>query len=120
MLGRHGLETYVTPSESWDCSQMKKGEIIEERKFGNEIEDSREADLSLTEQSVVPISYSQALINAVVTVVYCIYNTRILTQRAFADAAHLCVCMCLLVLYGYVCKHVHLRKRCKSYTLKSI
>lgn len=58
MLGRHGLETYVTPSESWDCSQRKKGEIIEARKRCNEIEDSREAELSLTEQSVVPISYS--------------------------------------------------------------
>lgn len=60
MLGRHGLETYVPPSESWDCSQRKKGKIIEARKLGNEIEDSRGADLSLTEQSVVPISYSQA------------------------------------------------------------
>lgn len=58
MLGRHGLETYVTPSESWDCSQRKKGAIIEERKLGNEIEDSREAELSLREQSAVPISYS--------------------------------------------------------------
>lgn len=58
MLGRNGLETYVTLSESWDCSQRKKGEIIEARKLCNEIEGSREADLSLTEQSVVPISYS--------------------------------------------------------------
>ncbi|GLD48427.1 collagen alpha-1(VII) chain-like protein, partial [Lates japonicus] len=33
MLGRHGLETYVTPSESWDCSQRKRGAIIEERKL---------------------------------------------------------------------------------------
>ncbi|CAK6961368.1 LOW QUALITY PROTEIN: collagen alpha-1(VII) chain [Scomber scombrus] len=33
MLGRHGLETYVPPSESWDCSQRKKGKIIEERKL---------------------------------------------------------------------------------------
>lgn len=57
MLGRYGLKTYVTPSESWDCSQRKKGEIIEERKLDNEIEDSRE---SLTEQSVAPISYSLA------------------------------------------------------------
>lgn len=60
MLGRHGLETYVSPSESWDCSQRKKGEIIEAGKLYNEIEDSREAELSLTEQSVVPISYSRA------------------------------------------------------------
>lgn len=60
MLGCHVLETYVTPSESWDCSQRKKGEIIEGRKPGNEIEDGREAELSLTEQSVVPISYSLA------------------------------------------------------------
>lgn len=60
MLGRHVLETYVTPSESWDRSQRKKGEIIEGRKLGNEIEDGREAELSLTEQSVVPISYSLA------------------------------------------------------------
>lgn len=58
MLGRHGLETYVTPSESWDCSQREKGEIIEDSELGNEIEDSREAELSLTEQSAVPISYS--------------------------------------------------------------
>ncbi len=60
MLGRHGLETYVTPSESWDCSQRTRGEIIEARKLCNEIEDSREAELSLTEQSVVSISYSLA------------------------------------------------------------
>lgn len=43
MLGCFGLETYVTPSESWDCSQRKKGEIIVERKLDNEIEDSRES-----------------------------------------------------------------------------
>lgn len=57
MLGRPGLETYVTRSEFWDCSQRKKGEIIEERKLGKEIEDSRGAEFSLTEQSVVLISY---------------------------------------------------------------
>ncbi|XP_059182339.1 collagen alpha-1(XIV) chain [Centropristis striata] len=33
MLGRHGLETYVSPGESWDCSQRKKGEIIEAGKL---------------------------------------------------------------------------------------
>lgn len=60
MLGCHGLETYVTPSECWDCSQRKKGEIIEARKLCNEIEDSTGAELSLTEQSVVPISHSLA------------------------------------------------------------
>ncbi len=60
MLGRHGLETYVTPSESWDCSQRKKGEIIEARKLCNEMDDGRDAELSLTEQSVVPFSYSLA------------------------------------------------------------
>ncbi|XP_029318371.1 collagen alpha-1(VII) chain-like [Cottoperca gobio] len=33
MLGHHGLETYVSPSESWDFGQMKKGEIIEAGKL---------------------------------------------------------------------------------------
>lgn len=50
MLGRHGLETYVTLSESWDYSQGKTGEIIEARKFSNETDDSQEAEFSLTEQ----------------------------------------------------------------------
>lgn len=54
------LETYVTPSKSWDCSQRKKGERTDGGELGNEIEDGREAELSLTEQSVVPISYSPA------------------------------------------------------------
>lgn len=37
------------PSESWDYSQRKRGEIIEARKPCNEIDNSRGAELSLTD-----------------------------------------------------------------------
>lgn len=37
------------PSESWDYSQRKRGEIIEARELCNEIDDSRGAELSLAE-----------------------------------------------------------------------
>lgn len=60
MCGRHGLESYVTPSESWDYSQRKKGEIIEVRKRCNDIDNGREAELLLTEQSVTPLLYTHA------------------------------------------------------------
>lgn len=54
-----GLETYVTPCERWDSSQSKKGEIIEVRTLFNVTDNSRTAELSLTEQSAVPIQYKQ-------------------------------------------------------------
>lgn len=59
MLGHCGLETCVTPCECWDCSQRKRGEIIDVRKLFNETDNSRAAELSLTEQSAVPIQYKQ-------------------------------------------------------------
>lgn len=103
MLGRYGLKTYVTPSESWDCSQRKKGEIIEERKLDNEIEDSRESLIAYRTISCAYLLFT-SLINAVVTLVYCICNTRILTYKVFADTAD-CAC-------EYV--SVHLRIQCTS------
>lgn len=42
------------------AAKGRRGEIIEAGKPCNEIEDSRGAELSLTEQSAVPISYSRA------------------------------------------------------------
>lgn len=47
------------PVDPGIAAKRKEGEIIEARESGfNEIEDSRGAELSLTEQSAVPISYS--------------------------------------------------------------
>lgn len=59
MLGHCGLETYVTPRERWDSSQRKRGEIIEVRKLFNVTDNSRVAELSLTEQSTLPIQHKQ-------------------------------------------------------------
>lgn len=56
MLGHCGPETYVTPHERWDSSQRKRGEIIE---LFNATDNSSAAELSLTEQSAVPIQYKQ-------------------------------------------------------------
>lgn len=59
MLGHCGLETYVGPRERWDSSQRKRGKIIEARKLFNATDNSGAAELSLTEQSAVPIQYKQ-------------------------------------------------------------
>lgn len=59
MLGHCGLETHVTPHERWDSSHRKRGWIIEVRKLFNETDDSRAAELSLTEQSAEPIQDKQ-------------------------------------------------------------
>lgn len=61
MLGRHGLETYVTSTvNSGITAKGRKSEIKEARQLCDEIDNSRDTELSPSEQSEVPISYSRA------------------------------------------------------------
>lgn len=75
----------------------QEDEIIEGSKLGNQIEDRRESLITYRTISEAHLLFA-SLINAVVTLVYCICNARILTRRVFADTADcVCVCMCVLV-----------------------
>lgn len=111
MLGRHEPETYVTPTEFWDCSQGR-GEIIEERKLGNEIED-RQRSWLITYRTISDADLLfTGLINAVVTVLYCICNAWILTVESVCircTITHVCVCCYVCISVGRV------RTSCWSY-----
>lgn len=100
-------------SETWDSSQRKKGEIIEVGKLCNEIEDTREARVITYRTISCADLLFTSLINAVATVVYCICNARILTQRVFAHTADLCE-ECVHLLERYCISMWEYVQRCVS------